>query len=148
MHEKGVVKGIVKVYLNGKLIGEYENTITDAGKNAMAALLGGTGTAKPGYIAFGVQGVTYPTEDPTRTALDSEVDRQAATISVAGNQVTYTATHTASADEAIAEIGLFDAATAGTMWALKVFVDSTGAAAPKNLLAGDSLQVDWTISFP
>jgi len=92
------------------------NLITDAGRALFANLGIGTDTA-PSHIAIGT-GTTAPTE--ADTAMETEVDRQAAvvsrvTISVTndGSQFLYTFTIAATYD--ISEGGLLNAAAAGIL---------------------------------
>jgi len=118
----------------------YKNVIVNDGKARAAALLNGQSTTYFSYIAIGT-GTTA--ESATDTALESEVDRQAATTSVETTNVTndtavWQATFTFTTSYAITESGIFDSASGGTMLARKTF-------SAINVESGDSLQVTWKV---
>lgn len=105
--------------------------ITDAGLNELAKLLAGQGTAF-GYIALGT-GTTGPSVSDT--ALENEVIRKPASVSVSGNKATFTAVINPGdlVGVNITEIGLFNASSGGVLYYRKVrdyplyFDETTGA---------------------
>lgn len=139
------LKGNIKfeVIRNGEVVEEreIENLIVDVGKAQVAGLINGVVTTPFTYIAIGT-GTTAPAS--TDTALQTEVDRQAATTSQATTNVTndtavLEATFNFTASYAITESGVFDAATGGNMLARQTF-------SAINVVSGDSLKVTWKIT--
>jgi hypothetical protein len=126
--------------------GERDNIITTAGKNALASLLNSAsaGTSLITHMGFGTSTTAVAVGD---TALGTELSaggysRVAVSRSVANNVITYTATLTGvTSNPTIQEAGLFNASTAGTLFAHQL----TGAV---NLAtSSDSLAVTWTVTF-
>ena len=122
------------------------NLVTNAGFALNAGLLSGVGSpAAVGYIALGTG--TNPAS-ATDTALQAEITtgglaRAASTNSLVTTSVTndtaqFLHTFTASASFAVTESGLFNAASAGTLFARQVF-------AAINVNSGDNLQVQWRV---
>lgn len=147
------LKGLVKLDIydvNGKLkdtTGWLENTITKTGL-AQIALLAGDASAVPfTYLAVGTDSTAAAN---TQTALVAEItdtglERAAATVS----RVTTTETNdtlqlvktwTASGSKTVEEIGIFNAASTGTMLGRKV----TGSKALSN---GETLTATYKVSF-
>jgi len=115
------------------------NTITDAARNYVANVIGNGGGVGFSYIAIGT-GTTAPAT--TDTSLEVEVHRVAGTVSVSNNTATIQASFSGYVgSEAIAEAGLFNDATAGTMFSRVTFpvlnIDWN---------AGDSLNITWQIT--
>lgn len=126
---------------NGAVISDetFNNLITTAGKDWQAARQKTTGQpAEIGWIACGT-GIVAPAI--TDTTLGAEIARVALATSggtVAANVVTYVGTFTAGVGTgALTEIGLFNAATVGTLVSRATF-------AVKNKEAGDTISWTWT----
>lgn len=145
------LKGIYtfKHYREGRLIDEFvvNNTITNAGKAAVAGLINGVGSTTYTFMAIGSSATVAGATD---TALAAEItspslDRIAATASRATTTVTNDTdqlvhTFSSTATQTVQEVGIFDTATssAGTMISRATF-------AAKNLTSGDTLQVTHKI---
>ena len=141
------VTGRITVFKNGVLVEDRANVITTAGKNALAALLNGTGAGNTlvTHMGFGTSTTVVSAAD---TALGTElVGNGYARVAVtrsnpSGNVIQYQATLTGiSAAVTVQEAGLFNAATAGTLFAHQL----TGAVALSS--ASDSLQITWQVTF-
>lgn len=118
---------------------EVHNLVCTAGKNKLLAVSGGEALTAFTYVAIGTSGTAASTAD---TALGAEIARspiQTPTNPTAGQyQVQYTFP-AGTGTGAIQEAGLFDAASAGNLFAHQVF-------AVINKGASDTLQITWTIS--
>ena len=141
------VSGHIWVYKNGELVEERANVITTVGKNALASLLNSAsaGTSLVTHMGFGTSTTAVVAAD---TALGTElVGNGYARVAVtrsnpSGNIIQYQATLTGiSAGVAVQEAGLFNASTAGTLFAHQL----TGAVTLSS--ASDSLQVTWQVTF-
>lgn len=125
---------------DGKTVesGEVKNLVTTVGKNLAAALWSGAGTP-PTHLACG-SGATA--EAVGQTALVAETGRAALdTRTSSGNVTTLVGTIPAgTATGTVNEIGLFNAAAAGTMTQRAL----TGTISKPALLG---LQVTWTTTF-
>jgi len=139
---------------NGNLINKHDsgwskNGITNAGFQEVAKLIGsGLGGTAFGYVAIGTDTTVY---DADQTELGAEVVRKSATVSnetttVTGDTVQFQATFSnadgLTGSSAIAESGVFNADTGGTMLCRQTF----------NVLninwdAGDALTVTWKIQI-
>jgi len=100
--------------------------ITTAGLAVVATLSGNTSTADFAWIAYG-SGATAETAG--ETALVTEIGRVAATITTSSilkpnDTVKFSANVTVTAAGTVAEIGVFTAATGGTMLQRKLLVPS------------------------
>ena len=127
--------------------GELKNTITTAGM-AQIALLAGDASAVPfTYIAVGTDSTAESSGHTTLTAeiTDTGLARAAATVS----RVTTTATNdtlqlthtwTASGSKTVEEVGIFNAASAGTMLGRKI----TGS---KAVINGETLTGTYKVVF-
>lgn len=96
---------------------EHHNLVTTAGLNLIRDLLNGSGSA--GITHFGV-GTGTATPALTDTALGAQVIRQAVTgttTAAAQLTVSYYLSSTTANGSTIGEVGLFNAAAAGTMYA-------------------------------
>lgn len=127
---------------DGKLKAERDvhNLVVDAGENHIAAVLSLAGATAMGWMAIGT-GATAPAFG--NTALGTEIDRNALTSRTAAvNVVTYVGDWAAGdgTNAAIAEAGIFNASSAGTMLARATFT-----AIDKQ--AGDTLQITWTVTI-
>jgi hypothetical protein len=139
------VRGHVRVDLFGpdgylKDSREIDNLVVDAGKAHIADRLSTTpGGAAMGWMAIGT-GATAPAA--ANTALGTEIDRNATTsITDAANVVTYVGNWAAGdgTNSAIAEAGIFNASSAGTMLARATFTAI-------NKGASDTLAITWTVT--
>lgn len=120
---------------NIKQIEKYHNTVTTAGKNAIAdQILASPTLGKPTHMAIG-------TGSPSGTALGTELDRNALTSKTRSNAIVTMVGDWAAGDGtgAITEAGVFDASSSGNMWLSASF-------SVINKAAGDSLQITWTLT--
>lgn len=122
--DKLSLTGALTISKNGEVVQKINNLVVTAGKELVAANLQG-GTVNPiNYMALGT-GTTDSQADPTDTALETEIDRNALTTaggSVSGAVVTYEATWVpGDGTGAITEAGLFTTETGGTMLARTIF---------------------------
>jgi hypothetical protein len=154
MNEGLKVTGRIKVehIRNGQVIStmERDNVITTVGKNSLASLLNSAsaGTSLVTHIGFGTSSTAVAATDTTlgtelTTGTYSGYARQAVTRSnPSGNVIRYVATLTGgTGNPTIQEVGLFNAATSGTLFAHQL----TGAV---NLAsASDSLQITWDVTL-
>lgn len=122
----------------GRLLWEVSgpNLVVKAGRSLLASIVGAGGTV-PSHIACG-SGTTEPNDN--QTALVSEVEREALSANVTGNILEYSTTFNFTADATIAEFGIFNDGTAGTM--LARFIST--AFGVEN---GSELSVDWSLQF-
>ena len=134
------VKGYVRLRKNGLLIREGRNLVVAAGENFIANKVGSTDTAMS-HMAIGNGGTATSTG---MTALQgTEVERRALSgVTVNANVVTWAATFgsTLSLSATIREVGIFNAAVAGTMLARFICAGFT-------LSPGETLAVDWSLAF-
>ena len=135
------VKGRVIVEVNGEVVSDTPNVVTTAGLARLAALIAGTGATAPTHMAVGT-GATAATAGDTTLA--TEVDRNAlVATTAAGAVVTYRA-FWAKGDgntNTLAEVGLFDAASVGTLIA-RTILSST--VVKNNTKA---LSISWTFTL-
>lgn len=138
------IKGKMRLRLRGpdgrvKLQRWIPNTVTALGDAHVADQMSDQGNAAMSHMAVG-------TGTPTGTALQTEIDRNALDSTTQGtsgddNDVIYVCTWAAGdGTGAITEAGIFNDASAGTM-----FVSSSFSAINKG--AGDSLEITWTVTF-
>jgi hypothetical protein len=127
---------------------EGENLITNVGHAQFAAILGALTATLPQYLALGI---TNTAANVTDTAMASEIvtaggQRKIAssivqsTGSVTNDKITWTAVFTFTGSFAIVEAGLFDAVTAGNLFARKVF-------SAVNVVNGNTVNATWAITF-
>lgn len=151
-HGAVTLKGIftIKHFRLGKLLNEMvvNNTITNAGKAAVAGLMNGVGSTTYQWVAIGSSATAAAAAD---TALATEITSPSlGKASATASRVTTTVTndtdqlvHTFSstATQSVQEVGIFDTSTAssGTMISRATF-------AAKNLASGDTLQVTHKIA--
>ena len=105
--------------------------ITDVGLNQLAKLFCGEDNNFFAYIALGI-GTSEP--DPSDTALEHEILRKQADVTVEGNKVTFKiVVNPGELNANVTEIGLFNAESGGEMYYRKVspqgiyFDENTGA---------------------
>lgn len=119
---------------------EIHNLVVTAGKNHIADQLKSTpAQAAMGWMAVGT-GSTAPAAGDT--ALGTEIDRNALTSRTAStNVVTYVGDWAAgdATNSAIAEAGIFNASSSGTMLARATFTAI-------NKGASDTLKITWTVT--
>lgn len=114
--------------------------VVTTGLNRIAALLAQDSTAFPSHIAIGTGTTAAAAGD---TALETEVDRNAiATTSSSGAVVTFKVFFgkTEANGNTISEVGLFDQAAGGTMFARTIL----GSTVVKD--ATKSLTITWTLT--
>lgn len=119
---------------------EIHNLIVDVGRNGiMQQILASPTISKPSHMAIGT-GATAPAAG--NTALGAEIDRNALT-SKAGNVGVVTMVGDWAAGDgtnsAIAEAGIFDAASTGNMYSRATFTAI-------NKQAADTLSITWTFT--
>jgi len=142
------MQGMFNAYLrgsDGELKEEWHipNIITSGGEAHVADQMSDQGQGAMSHMAVGTSGTGPATGN---TALGGELDRNALTATQDGggigkNKVRYECNWAAGdGTGAIQEAGIFNAATAGTMFARVCFsVINKGAA--------DTLDVDWDVTF-
>ncbi len=141
------VTGRIQVFKNGELVEDRDNIITTVGKNALASLLNSAsaGNSVVTHMGFGTSTTPVAVGD---TTLGTELSggsyaRVAVTRSnPSGNVIQYQATLTGlSGAVTVQEAGLFNASTAGTLFAHQL----TGAVTLST--SSDSLQITWQVTF-
>lgn len=135
-----VIRGRVRVWLNGTLIREARNLLVDSGLQLIAKRVQADVTDDaPSHVAIGDNG-----DDPTAADTDLigvEHQRVAATSTLIGKIISLSATlGSIGSDKTVREMGVFNDASAGTMIA-RVVVDEF-------VLGGaDVAQVTWELEF-
>lgn len=144
MKEKLKVEGRVKLTLrrNGKVVWERQgrNLVTTAGLILLAEIISAGGATKPSHMALGSSASAALL---AQTALQgSEHERVALSESQVDQSLTYSATFGTgiASSVSVGEFGIFNAGAAGTMLARWITTSFT-------MGAGDSLDVDWTITL-
>lgn len=147
---KGTVHITVKDYLGNikfdKDLGE--NLVTNAGKAAIAGLVGNVGGVTAFiYLALGTSSTAVAVTDTTLGAeiVDTGLARVAATVSRTTTSVTndttqYTTTWTATGTKSIQECGIFNASSSGTLLAHKL----TGSISVSNT---DTLTLTYKVQY-
>lgn len=144
MEEQVQAKGEVHLVLRGpdgrvKDERRFRNLIVTAGKNLLAAVLGGSAT-KPSHLAVGT-GTTAPAAG--QTALVEEIGTRVAVTHSNPSGAVWRMVGTfgpGNATGAITEAGVFNASSNGTMLARQTF-------AVINKGGNDSLEITWEITF-
>lgn len=116
------------------------NLVTNVGQDMIASRLEDATTDVVSHIAMG-DSVLAPAKDQTDLQ-GTEHDRISATVAVENNTITYTATFGSNlaADVSVGEFGLFNASSAGDMFARWT--------TPQFTLPSDStLDVSWKLTF-
>jgi len=118
---------------------EHKNLVVTTGKNFIASRMKDTTDAAMSHMAIGSGNTAAAAGD---TALGTQLDIQSLTsTTVSTNTVTYAATFGAGdGTGAVAEAGVFNAASSGTMLCRSVF-------SVVNKAAGDSMTVTWVITI-
>lgn len=138
------VTGRLKIVLtdkDGNIIFEQEgpNAVVSAGDAFITSRMTGTASAVMSHMAIGTSGAAVASG---QTALQgTELARVAlASTTPSGNQITYAATFGAGVGTGtIAEAGIFNAASVGTMLARSISISLTKGAT-------DTLAITWTIT--
>jgi len=139
------IKGHMSLELRGpdgllKEVREVDNLIVTVGKNGIAdQLLASPTISKPSHMAVGT-GSTAPAAGDT--ALGAEIDRNALTTKTRSTNVVTMVGDWAAGDgtnSAIAEAGIFDAASTGNMYSRATFTAI-------NKGASDTLSITWTFT--
>jgi hypothetical protein len=117
---------------------EFKNLVVTVGKNFVASRIVGTASNVMSHMAVGSGTTAAAAGD---TALQTELGRVAlASNTAAANVVTQTATFPAGTGTgAVTEAGIFNAASAGTMFCRTVF-------AVINKGTDDAMSVTWTVT--
>ena len=126
---------------NGTTVFEQDNVVTNNGVARIAAVWAADSSTTPTHIGIGTDNTAAATTD---TALGAEVDRNAILTDFASGAVaTFKAFFSKSEanGSTIAEVGMFDAASGGTMFCRSVLVSSIVKDATK------SINITWTITF-
>jgi hypothetical protein len=154
MNDIAKPKGIVSIEIrdkdgNLKYSETGENIITYVGKAAMAALVGNV--SSPVAFTYLAVGSSATAAAATDTALGSEITMNGlARASATVMQITTTQTNdtlkltytwTATGTQAVNEVGIFNAASIGTLLAHYVFTST------KNLSSTDQLIIVYTVQF-
>lgn len=140
VHAKGTVKLVLRdEHGNVKQELEFQNLVVAAGLGFLAARAKDASAAVMSHMAVGA-GATVPASG--QTGLVTESARVALTATaVAGAVLTYTASFAPGVGTgALTEIGLFNAAAAGTMLCRATF-------AVVNKQATDTLSVTWNVTL-
>lgn len=142
MNDNLNVKGdlIIQVIRDGKVIEERKetNVITTVGKNLIATLVSGSGTAFS-HMAIGTDSTTEAAGD---TALGVEAGRVTLTSkSVTSGTIAYIGDFPAGTGTgSIVEAGIFNASSGGTMLNRTTFSAVTKT-------ASDALKITWNVTF-
>jgi hypothetical protein len=124
-----------------------DNIVTNAGKAQLALLTGDASAVPFTYLAVGTSATAVAATDTTLTAeiTDSGLERAAGTVSRVTTTVTndtfqITKTWTASGSKTVEEVGVFNAASAGTML-------SHALTTSKAVTAGETLSCVYQLRF-
>lgn len=135
--------GAIKAYR------QMDNIVVNGGKDCTSSKLFGTDTecATPGTFNYIAIGTGTGSELTTNTALGTEIGSRVQDTTNAitgagaiGSQSVLSSLFTATSTQTIAESGIFDASTAGNMFARKLISPTV------NVASGDTLTVTWTIT--
>jgi hypothetical protein len=126
---------------------DFGNLIVNAGK-AQLALLAGDASATPfTYLAIGTSSTAVAAAQTALAAeiVDSGLERAAATVSrttttVANDTLTLVKTWTATGSKSIEEIGVFNAASAGTML-------GRALTTTKSVVSGETITGTYNVQF-
>jgi len=109
-----------------------KNTVTSAGKTAIAQLIVGLRTTPFKYIGIG-------SGTPSESGLGDPLEYQEATVSADGG-ASWEATFTADASWSVTEAVICDSSSGGTVLAYQSF-------SAVNLSAGDQIKINWTLTI-
>lgn len=138
LHETLTMKGALSIAINGEVVQEVPNLVVTTGKNYVASRMKDTTETAISHMAIGTSTTAAAAGD---TALGAEEHRNTLTsTTVTANVVTYVAEFAAGEGSgAIAEAGLFNASSGGTMLCRTVF-------SVVNKGASDSMTITWTVT--
>ena len=138
LHETLTMKGALSIAINGEVVQEVPNLVVTTGKNYVASRMKDTTETAISHMAIGTSTTAAAAGD---TTLGAEDFRNALTsTTVTANVVTYVAEFAAGEGSgAIAEAGLFNASSGGTMLCRTVF-------SVVNKGASDSMTITWTVT--
>jgi len=126
---------------DGTTVLEQDNVVVNNGVARIAAIIAQDSSAFPSHIAIGTDATAAATTD---TALGAEVDRNAIVTDFAtGAVATFKAFFGKSEanGNTIAEVGMFDQASGGTMFCRSVLSSTIAKDATK------SINITWTLTF-
>lgn len=135
------IKGRVRIEASDGRIIEQDNIVVNAGRDRVAEIIAGDSTAVPTHVAIGTGSTAALATD---TALVTEVDRNALAASTAtAGVITFRGFFSKSEanGNTIAEMGLFDQSSGGTMFCRTVL----GSTIAKTSTI--SITVTWTWTF-
>lgn len=141
MSDKMKIKGHVKIEVSDGSIIEQKNVVVNLGINRFAALIAQDSSAFPSHIAIGTDATAAL---PTDVSLGAEVDRNAIVQDFAAGAVaTFRAffDKTEANGNTIAEVGMFDQASGGTMFCRSILSSTIAKDATK------SITITWTLTF-
>ena len=141
MLDKMKIKGHVKIEVSDGRVIEQDNVVVNGGRDRIAALIAQDSIAFPSHIGIGTDNTAAATTD---TALGAEVDRNAIVSDSALNGVaTFKAFFgkTEANGNTIAEVGMFDQASGGTMFCRSILSSTIAKDATK------SITITWTLTF-
>lgn len=144
------IKGVfyIKHIREGKVIDEFsiDNTVTNTGKAEVAGLMG---EVTSGGFKFLAVGSSSTSAAAANTALAAEITAAGLgrigatttreTTTVTDDTLQLVKTFTATATQAVQEVGIFDSSSSGVMLARQTFT-------AKNLESGDSLVVTYKVA--
>ena len=142
------LQGLITIELNGEVVKEIKNTITNASLAEISGLVGNTGSKTAfTYLAVGTGTTAAAAGDTTLETeiTDSGLERAAATVS----QQTTTQTNdtlqllkswTATGAKAVTEVGALNASSSGTLLGHQVF-------SAINVVSADVLQITYKFVF-
>jgi hypothetical protein len=124
-----------------------DNIVTNAGKAQLALLTGDASAVPFTFLAVGTSSTAVAATDTTLTAeiVDSGLERAAGTVSRVTTTVTndtfqITKTWTASGSKTVEEVGVFNAASAGTML-------SHALTTSKAVTSGETITATYQLRF-
>jgi len=137
LSEKLKLKGVIVLTVrdkNGKikLKRVIKNTITDAGKQRVAQLMGALSTTGFAYIGIG-KGTA------SASGLGSPITYLSATRNAPANYCKWTASWTATSSVTVSEAVICDSSSGGTVLSYQNFSGIS-------MVAGEILDIEWTIS--
>lgn len=150
MMPRGQVTVRLYEYEGGPLLHEEigDNLVVTVGKGLLSGLLTGLGVTPVLYMALGTGSNAAAAGD---TALQTEIvadggQRKAATVSqqtvsTTNDTARYVASYEFTAGFTISEAGLLDAASAGNLFARRLF------GSPIAVISGNVLEVTWNVTF-
>jgi len=134
------ITGALSIEKNGTVILETTNLVVTAGKEWVAARMGGTGTVMT-HMAVGSGTSAAVAGDSALGTESARVTLSPSGGTVSGSAVTYSATLGAGVGTGtVTEAGIFDAATSGNLLARTVFAEV-------NKGTSDTITITWTVTI-